>query len=82
MGAGWEGLSDLNTSDIVMSPRNSWSAGEVWEQSESGGVEGKAVRYTDNGIRLKHSVKWHKAQPQAPFHPVPGPHQTQAQPIA
>lgn len=49
-------LSDLNTSDIVMGPgRNSWSAGE-----KSGGAirrekRCEVVRYTDNGIRLKHS---------------------------
>lgn len=51
-------LSDLNTSDIVMGPgRNSWSAGE--KSGGGGGVRREkrweAVRYTDNGIRLKHS---------------------------
>lgn len=60
--------SDLNTLDIVVSPgRNSWSAGE---RGGGGGVgrdkEGKrweAVRYTDNGIRLKHSEGERKRPP-------------------
>lgn len=59
---GWL-LSDLNTSDIVVSPgRNSWSAGEKGGCGEAGIRKGRrrrweAVRYTDNGIRLKHSVR-------------------------
>lgn len=49
-------LSDLNTSDIVMGPgRNSWSAGEKSGGGDKEGKRWEAVRYTDNGIRLKHS---------------------------
>lgn len=52
-------LSDLNTSDIVVSPgRNSWSAGEQGGRGVGirSGKRWEAVRYADNGIRLKHSV--------------------------
>lgn len=51
------GLSDVNTSDIVVSSRNSWSAGErgrLRAEGRSGGVEGGGVEGGGvEGLRVK-----------------------------